>query len=270
MQPATAKQFAASPVGRYVAGAGYVHFCAAAELWGVLLWGRPSLELAEALERTLTLELEPPARPHASIVDASGLTGVDVNAFGALNAYVRGNFDRLKAQVRRLALVRPSGMEGALVAGFFEVMPPPYPVSVFSERAPALEWALADTTLDAAQWTHSLTQLFDLGVGTAPIVRELEAYLVSDLHAANVSDAARILGLSERTLQRRLSEAGTTFVDALSAARVRVAQRLMLDSDAALTRIALDVGCASLQHFSALFRRKVGEAPSVWRAKQKA
>lgn len=270
MLPATATQFAASPVGRYVAGAGYVHFCAAAELWGVLLWGRPSLELAEGLRRTLALELAPPAQPHASIVDASGLTGVDVNAFGALNAYVRGNFDRLRAQVRRLALVRPSGMEGALVAGFFEVMPPPYPVRVFQDRTAALEWALADTELDASALTRTLTKLFEAGMDTAPIVRQLDGYLEANLLAASVSDASRVLGLSERTMQRRLSEAGTTFVDALSSARVRVAQRLMLDSDAPLTRIALDVGCASLQHFSALFRRKVGQAPSAWRAKQKA
>ncbi len=32
-----------------------------------------------------------------------------------------------------------------------------------------------------------------------------------------------------------------------------------------LTAVAVEVGCASLQHFSSLFRKLVGESPSTWR-----
>ncbi len=270
MQPATVKQLSESPVGRYVTGDGYLHFCAAPELWGVLLWGRPNLEVALALGRSLVVELDRPAVPHASIVDTSCLEGADVGAFKALDGYVRANFEQLQAQVLRLALVRPSGMEGALVAGFFEVMPRPYPVQIFEDRDKALQWALEGLQLDPQEFAGSINQLHEIGLSKPPIVRELEGYLESNLAVANVADASHALGLSERTLQRRLSEAGTTFVDALSSTRMRVAQRLMLDSEAPLTRIALDVGCASLQHFSALFRKKVGQAPSAWRAKHKA
>ncbi len=270
MQPATVKEMSESPVGRYVTGDSYLHFCAAPELWGVLLWGRPNLDVALALGRSLVIELDRPAVPHVSIVDTSCLEGADVGAFEALDAYVRANFEQLAAQVLRLALVRPSGMEGALVAGFFEVMPRPYPVQVFEDRGSAVQWALEGLELDAEQIARTIGELHELGLGKPAIVRELEGYLESNLAKASVADASKTLGLSERTLQRRLSEAGTTFVDALSATRIRVAQRLMLDSAAPLTRIALDVGCASLQHFSALFRKKVGQAPSAWRAKHKA
>ncbi|MBZ0237586.1 MAG: helix-turn-helix domain-containing protein, partial [Deltaproteobacteria bacterium] len=67
-------------------------------------------------------------------------------------------------------------------------------------------------------------------------------------------------------LQRHLRAAGTAFQRELDAARVRVAQRLLETSRASLTEIALDVGCASPQHFSALFRRVAGQPPSAWRA----
>ena len=50
-------------------------------------------------------------------------------------------------------------------------------------------------------------------------------------------------------------------------ARVRLAKRLLRESDAKLTQIAHDVGCASLASFSALFRRATGATPSEFRAK---
>jgi hypothetical protein len=38
VRPATLDEFASDPVGRYVSGNEYVHFCATPELWGVVLW----------------------------------------------------------------------------------------------------------------------------------------------------------------------------------------------------------------------------------------
>ena len=44
---------------------------------------------------------------------------------------------------------------------------------------------------------------------------------------------------------------------------------LLLESDAKLTSVAVEVGCASLQHFSSLFRKLTGESPSAWRARHR-
>jgi len=44
---------------------------------------------------------------------------------------------------------------------------------------------------------------------------------------------------------------------------------MLADTNEPLTNIALEVGCASLQHFSALFRKHVGEAPSSWRKRHR-
>lgn len=243
------------------AGADWVHFCARPTLWGVLLWGRPGRDEVEALARSLRRELEPPAVPHASLVDAHRIEGVDAGAFEALMRYVQDNLEGLASHVQRLAIVRPAGMEGAVVAGFFEVLPKPYPVGLFEDVAEALAWLEID---DATTIHGELEALYAELAGTPPIVTALREVLDD---YPSIGEAAKRLGMSERTLQRRLKEATTSYQEELNAARIRAAQRMLIDSDAPITTIALDVGCSSPQHFSALFRRLVGQTPSAFRSR---
>jgi AraC-like DNA-binding protein len=79
-------------------------------------------------------------------------------------------------------------------------------------------------------------------------------------------EGARRFGLSRRTFQRRLRELGTSFQQEINAARLRVAKRLMQETDNPLKWIAVESGYASLQHFSSTFRARVGLSPSAWRA----
>lgn len=268
MRPCHVEELAAGAVDCFVVGRTFLHFCKTPTLWGVLLWGRPNNEDAFELARTLPLELQAPAVAHASIVDASRLTGIDVNAFSQLDTYVRAEFESLARGVKRLALVRPTGVEGAVVAGFYQVLPKPYPVEVFDRTDRALEWLARDTTIPPG-FCEELEATYVAATSTPPLLTALRAYLEAHLPDANIADAAKVLAVSERTLQRRLSESSTTFQDELGQARLRVAERLLLDTDAPLTRIALDVGCASLQHFSAFFRKLTGESPSAWRARMR-
>lgn len=271
MRASNAEEMALDPVGRYVAGNGWAHFCASPSFWGVLLWGRPNHDDAVALGRTLVLELGAPAVPHVSIVDAARIEGIDAGAFEALDGYVRANMGSLGRQVTRLALVRPPGMEGAFVAGFFEVLPKPYPVGVFESTDAGLSWLDQAAMGPGRPSEHAaeLASIHERVTGVPVLVVRLRGLFADKLEGFGVAEAARALGMSERTLQRRLSEAGTTFHDELGAARLGAAQRLMLDSDAPLTTIALEVGCASLQHFSALFRKLTGVSPSAWRERQR-
>lgn len=242
-------------------GADWVHFCARPTLWGVLLWGRPGRDEVQALTRSLVKELEPPAIAHASLVDAHRIEGVDAGAFEALMGYVQAHRAGLASHVERLAIVRPAGMEGAVVAGFFEVLPKPYPVALFEDVTEALTWLEVD---GARQVEAELEALYAELAQTAPIVIALRGVLDD---YPPIGDAAKRLGMSERTLQRRLKEAETSYLEELNAARIRAAQGMLLDTDAPITTIALDVGCSSPQHFSALFRRLVGETPSQFRSR---
>lgn len=259
---ASLDDFAADPIGRYLVGAGWVHWCAAADLFGVILFGRPGRDAAARLTRALAVELAAPVTPHQSIVDARRVDGVDAEGFEVLSAYVTDHHAELAAQVTRLALVRPEGLPGAAIAGFFEVLAPPYPVQVFDDAGAALAW------LGRAEIAPALAALAAVA-SAPPLVAQLHAHLAACLVDATLAGAAAHLHLSPRSLQRRLRAAGTTFQSELTAARVRAAQTLMLDSDAPLTRIALDVGFTSPQHFSNQFRRLVGQSPSAWRAQHR-
>lgn len=264
MRAGTPEIMKTEPVGHYVSGDGFVHFCARPELWGIILWGRPTMDTAVQLGRTLMMELDPPVVPHVSVVDASRLEGADTGAFQALDWYMRTHGDRLAKQVTKLALVRPPGLPGTIVAGVYDVVPRPYPVEVFGTLAEALTWVDAPEGIE-----DELIAAHAEATGTPPLLGSLRALLSSKLNGITVADAAKRLSLSERSLQRKLSEYDTTFQAELGVARVRAAQRLLVDTDAPLTNIALDVGCASLQHFSALFRKHIGESPSAWRKKAK-
>lgn len=256
-------RFASDPVGACVVADSWIHWCARPELFGVLLWGRPSGDSVRALIRSLRVELRPTIQSHRSLVDASRVDGVDATAFELLAGYVREQHARLATQVTRLALVRPGGFAGASVAGFYEVLAPPYPVEVFDDARGALSWL--DAGADHA-WLDELEQAHRELTSVSPLIASLRAVIVDRLLEVDIGAAARALGLSARTLQRRLMEDGTTFQQELAAARIREAQRRMRDSDAPLTEIAHDVGFTSIQHFSTQFRRAVGLTPSEWRA----
>jgi AraC-like DNA-binding protein len=272
MRSVSLEELARDPVGSYVAGETFVHFCATPRLWGVLLWGRPSEADARQLGRSLIIELSPPAEPHVSIVDASRLDGGDAGAFGALERYVTRYAELLRQWVLRLAIVRPGGLGGAIVAGAYEVLPRPYPVAVFGDPHAALEWLSphAGDAPSSAALATSLSELYADARATPPFLGALRVLLDGHLGGVSVTGAAGALHLSERTLQRKLGEAGTTFQDEMAGARIRAAKRMLLDSDAPLTTIALDVGCASLQHFSSLFRKRTGQSPSAWRRRERA
>src|SRR5439155_19829718 len=102
MRPANLAELARDPVGRCVYGDTWAHYCVAPGLWGVCLWGRPTETEAVQLGRSLILELSAPARPHASIIDASRMEGGDEGAFGALERYVEKHWDALKIWVEKL------------------------------------------------------------------------------------------------------------------------------------------------------------------------
>jgi AraC-like DNA-binding protein len=76
---------------------------------------------------------------------------------------------------------------------------------------------------------------------------------------------AEDLGVPLRTLQRRLSQEGRPFRRLLDEARLEIAKRLMIQSDAPLSEISAALGYAEPAIFSRFFRRQAGQAPGQWR-----
>jgi AraC-like DNA-binding protein len=76
---------------------------------------------------------------------------------------------------------------------------------------------------------------------------------------------ARDLGLSERTLQRRITEEGTTFRDLLSDARQELGRQLLSAQDMSINEIAYLLGYQDTNAFHRAFREWEGVTPARWR-----
>lgn len=78
--------------------------------------------------------------------------------------------------------------------------------------------------------------------------------------------AARQLGTSPRTLQRRLTESGISFWALVEQSRFDIAGALLRDTDLKVQEIATRLGYSSPGGFSRAFARWAGCSPSTFRS----
>jgi AraC-like DNA-binding protein len=83
--------------------------------------------------------------------------------------------------------------------------------------------------------------------------------------AIGLPTLAKSLGVSERTLQRRLREEGTSLQELVDEVRSELSVSLLDDSDLSLSDVAERLGYASLGAFSRAFRRWRGVSPAAHR-----
>jgi len=262
---ATIREWATSPFGRYVVGSNAFSFVADRAVVGCVTWGSPTTDdvawlvdahraLAPALGKVV----------HGAYLDVSRIDIVDPRVFAAVAESILRHGRELGTGARRLAVVRRAGPIGAMTEGFFRLLDAPLPFSIQVEPQSALD----DLGYAApAELARELAVIVDELTGTDAMLRDLRHTLDQHPGAVTLAEAARRLGVSERALQRRLKSLRTTFQGEHNDAQMRAAKRLLIDTDAPLTRVALEVGCASLAHFSTLFRRIEGMTPSEWRAR---
>jgi AraC-like DNA-binding protein len=86
-----------------------------------------------------------------------------------------------------------------------------------------------------------------------------------DRGVISVRDASEALHLSERTLHRRLSLEGATYLELLDKARFERSMRLMAAPDISLEEIALACGFLDNSGFYRGFKRWTGMAPRAYR-----
>jgi len=84
------------------------------------------------------------------------------------------------------------------------------------------------------------------------------------------ADMAREMGMSERTLHRRLSAEGASFQGLLEQARRRLAEGLLAQSDHSIAEIAFLTGYSEQSAFTRAFKRWVDQTPAVFREHYKA
>jgi AraC-like DNA-binding protein len=83
-----------------------------------------------------------------------------------------------------------------------------------------------------------------------------------------LQDVARELGLSARTLQRRLTDAGITFQQLVEATRRELARHYLKESSVELNEAAFLLGYEDANSFFRAFQIWEGTSPGEWRNKQ--
>lgn len=100
-----------------------------------------------------------------------------------------------------------------------------------------------------------------------PIVVEVERAIADKLASGDASQeiVARTLGMSARTLSRRLAEQNTTFFKTLEELRTALAVNYLKDSNLSLAEISYLLGYSGLSSFNDAFKRWTGNTPGQYR-----
>jgi AraC-like DNA-binding protein len=98
------------------------------------------------------------------------------------------------------------------------------------------------------------------------VVDQAEAYVRGALPsgACSIVRCARTLGISARTLQRDLTDAGIKFSDIVEDQRINAAKRALLETDSDLDEIAINLGYSEQSSFGRAFKRWTGLTPRAF------
>jgi len=80
-----------------------------------------------------------------------------------------------------------------------------------------------------------------------------------------IEEVARFFPFERRTLQRQLTQLGTSFREILHQVRMEIAQDRLLNSDVSIARLADSLGYRDQGSFTKAFKAQLGSAPISWR-----
>ncbi|MFM2371621.1 MAG: hypothetical protein RIS85_1343, partial [Pseudomonadota bacterium] len=103
-----------------------------------------------------------------------------------------------------------------------------------------------------------------------PLVDRLAQVVFRDLntHTIEQDRIAREIGMSSRTMRRKLAEEGSSFQQVLDECRMRQAVfEFRTRPDLSIAQIALRLGYAEHSNFTRAFHRWSGMSPHAWRAR---
>jgi AraC-like DNA-binding protein len=197
---------------------------------------------------------------HDALWDLSRIEEVSPDAFVALQSYFAGHF-RTRLSVERVAVIAPpSGPLRAAAAGLFAFLEPPYSVAAFASVHEALAW------LGKGREHAEVAAATAVALASRGFDDLVTSWIAAHLVDASSERCARDVGVTTRTLQRRLAARGSSFELEANIARVRAAESL-LSSDKPVTEIAFEIGFSTPQRFANVFRALRGESPTSFRAR---
>lgn len=141
----------------------------------------------------------------------------------------------------------------------------PQAAVVVPARWLTLESPFADATLYEAALAH-VHRSARLLHGDQLLVARVEQVLAQRGARLGLDRAARLLGVSERTLARRLAAQGTSFRSLADESLKGRALALLQDEELTVSEVAYALGYNDPANFGRAFRRWFGESPGSYRA----
>jgi AraC-like DNA-binding protein len=140
---------------------------------------------------------------------------------------------------------------------------------VFSEAAKHMPVTSADPHLNELLTAYCEEALSQRRTKCGMLQSHVENVIVPLLpHGeARVDKVARRLGMSQRTLARRLSSEGLTFAGVLDRLRSDLATRYLSDEDLSISQVAWLLGYREVSAFTHAFKRRTGMTPREMRSR---
>lgn len=199
--------------------------------------------------------------PRGTVLTELAFASVVLRARTAAGAFVVGDLGFVHALPDAEALSRYAAIFGAPVT--FGA-----PLDALHVPSRELDRPLASADPIAAAALEAHAERMRSALGEDPFALAARRAIERTLREThnNLAVLARELGLSERTVQRRLQERGTSLRELVDQVRADVATRRLREG-ATTTELAYDLGFARPQAFNKAFVRWTGKPPSAYRKK---
>jgi AraC-like DNA-binding protein len=131
---------------------------------------------------------------------------------------------------------------------------------------------MADHQLLPILEEHAQAVLAELPVPDDDLIGRLRGFLIGALsnEACGLSTAARALGMSTRTLQRRLQQHGIVYAGLVDEVRRHLSSKYLANGKLSLAEIAFLLGYSQSSAFNRAYRRWTGRTPSADRRRAAA
>jgi AraC-like DNA-binding protein len=123
--------------------------------------------------------------------------------------------------------------------------------------------------LRSSRLEHDLREALTSAQALLDFVQGVEGWITHAICQAtpvDIEHAGRDLGMSARTLQRKLDARGVSFLDRKNEVRMRLARCMLAQTELAITSIALHLGYSESSAFTRAFRAHSGTTPAAFRA----
>lgn len=147
---------------------------------------------------------------------------------------------------------------------------------LFSDEAyQKLYYQAESSVFDFVKWAYSVTdksiEAIKSVVQSEGIIEKSIRY-IHDYYMVDVTreDVAANVYLTADYLSKIFKQkTGMTVKDYINNYRIKVAKRLLLESDESISQIALETGFENISYFSTIFKKRTGESPNSYRTRHK-